>query len=311
MAEIKVGQKYTRVGVWSVQKDHETYCVVTGVSGDRVKYTYDSGRSDYSSVESFYPSFQDYGDSYQGAAFVLVEVVEELEPLKLEHLKAGQLVIRKRDDWQRFITKVNGDEIEYLCGYKGEHLTIKMDSQASDFLEYFRLPDISEVAQLKKDNPETFAEYTVSAPSYKVGDYLAEEAGDIVWKVTEVGEDDSLLTEALLIQDADDVVDTYRLGSVTLSTMVKATPEQVAAFENHPYWGKQEPVADAISPSVYQFPNGVEVRDISAHLTSFGGQAVQYIARATRLDGVVKGLPVQDLKKAIQLLEWEVERLES
>ena len=66
-----------------------------------------------------------------------------------------------------------------------------------------------------------------------------------------------------------------------------------------------------LSPNAYQFPNGVEVRDISAHLTSFGGQSVQYIARATRLDGVVKGLPVQDLKKAIQLLEWEVERLES
>lgn len=234
MAEIKVGQKYTRVGVWSVQKDHETYCVVTGVSGDRVKYTYDSGRSDYSSVVSFYPSFQDYGDSYQGAAFVLVEDVEELEPLKLEHLKAGQLVIRKRDDWQRFITKVNGDEIEYLCGYKGDNLTIEMDAQAKEFLDYCRLPDISEVAQFKKDNPDLFAEYVM--------------------------------------------------------------PE--------------EPVADAISPSVYQFPNGVEVRDISAHLTSFGGQAVQYIARSTRLDGVVKGLPIQDLKKAIQLLEWEVDRLE-
>lgn len=72
-----------------------------------------------------------------------------------------------------------------------------------------------------------------------------------------------------------------------------------------------EPVADAISPSVYQFPNGVEVRDISAHLTSFGGQAVQYIARSTRLDGIVKGKPVEDLKKAIQLLEWEIERLEA
>jgi len=66
-----------------------------------------------------------------------------------------------------------------------------------------------------------------------------------------------------------------------------------------------------LSPNAYQFPNRVEVRHISAHLTSFGGQAVQYIARATRLDGVVKGLPVQDLKKAIQLLEWEVDRLEA
>lgn len=66
-----------------------------------------------------------------------------------------------------------------------------------------------------------------------------------------------------------------------------------------------------LSPNVYQFPNGVQVKDISAHLTSFGGQAVQYIARATRLDGVVKGLPVQDLYKAIELLKWEAERMEA
>lgn len=75
--------------------------------------------------------------------------------------------------------------------------------------------------------------------------------------------------------------------------------EEVAVDESNP-----------ISPNVYQFPN-CEVRDISAHLTSFGGQAVQYIARATRLDGVVKGLPVQDLYKAIELLKWEAERLEA
>lgn len=66
-----------------------------------------------------------------------------------------------------------------------------------------------------------------------------------------------------------------------------------------------------LSPNVYQFPNGVEVKDISAHLSSFGGQAVQYIARATRLDGVVKGLPIQDLYKAIELLKWEAERMEA
>ena len=151
----------------------------------------------------------------------------------------------------------------------------------------------------------------ISEASFKVGDYLTEGIGDIVWKVTGVGEGGRLLTEALLIQDADDVVDVIRLAPDTEGTFEKATPEQIEAFENHPYWGKQESVADAISPSVYQFPNGVEVRDISAHLTSFGGQAVQYVCRSTRLDGVVKGKPVEDLKKAIQLLEWEIERLEA
>lgn len=66
---------------------------------------------------------------------------------------------------------------------------------------------------------------------------------------------------------------------------------------------------NAVQPNVYKFPNA-EVRDISAHLTSFGGQAVQYVARATRLDGLVKGKPVQDIEKAIQVLQWELERLQ-
>lgn len=67
---------------------------------------------------------------------------------------------------------------------------------------------------------------------------------------------------------------------------------------------------DAISPTYYQFPGGTEVRDISAHLTSFGGQALQYIARSTRLDGNNKGDPVENLRKAIAFLEWEVQRFE-
>lgn len=67
---------------------------------------------------------------------------------------------------------------------------------------------------------------------------------------------------------------------------------------------------NAVSPNVYKFPNA-EVRDISAHLTSFGGQAVQYVARATRLDGLVKGKPEQDIEKAIQVLQWELERLQA
>jgi len=66
----------------------------------------------------------------------------------------------------------------------------------------------------------------------------------------------------------------------------------------------------AEDPNHYKFPGGVEVRQISAHLTSFGGQALQYIARATRLDGQNKGDAATDLKKAIRFIEWELERLE-
>lgn len=70
-------------------------------------------------------------------------------------------------------------------------------------------------------------------------------------------------------------------------------------------------VTDAINPTYYDFPGGVQVRDISAHLTSFGGQALQYVARATRLDGNNKGEAVKDLRKALDFIGWEIERLEA
>lgn len=149
MHEVKVGQKYRRAGVWGVTAPGEDVCVVDLVGSGRVNYTYESGRSDYSSTDSFYSSDRDY--------------------------------------------------------------------EASD------------------DGLVGFAVF-------------------------------------ILIPEAEN---------------------------------------NQLSPNVYQFPNGVEVKDISAHLTSFGGQAVQYIARATRLDGVVKGLPIQDLYKAIELLKWEAERMEA
>lgn len=71
-----------------------------------------------------------------------------------------------------------------------------------------------------------------------------------------------------------------------------------------------EPAEDAVSPSYYRFPGGVEVKEISGHLTSFGGQALQYIARSTRLDGNNKGDVIENLQKAIQFLEWEIERVQ-
>jgi len=74
------------------------------------------------------------------------------------------------------------------------------------------------------------------------------------------------------------------------------------------YWSddteKQE-----VEPSYYDFPQGIEVRHISAHLTSFGGQALQYVARATRLDGRNKGNPIEDLTKALDFIQWEIDRL--
>lgn len=68
--------------------------------------------------------------------------------------------------------------------------------------------------------------------------------------------------------------------------------------------------ATDVNPSHYAFPGGVQVKDISAHLTSFGGQALQYIARSTRLDGKNKGEQITDLQKAVKLIGWEIERLQ-
>lgn len=72
----------------------------------------------------------------------------------------------------------------------------------------------------------------------------------------------------------------------------------------------EAPAEDPISPSYYQFPNGVQVKDISRYLTSFGGQSLQYLARSTRLDGNNKGDRIENLRKAIELIKWEIERIE-
>lgn len=66
---------------------------------------------------------------------------------------------------------------------------------------------------------------------------------------------------------------------------------------------------DAVSPNHYRFPNGAEVRQISGYLTGFGSQALQYIARATRIDGQNKGDAVEDLLKARMFINFELERL--
>ena len=62
-------------------------------------------------------------------------------------------------------------------------------------------------------------------------------------------------------------------------------------------------------PNYYLMPNCIEVKEIARYLTSNGGQAVQYIARATRTDGIIKGNPISDLEKARDMIEDEINRL--
>ncbi|WP_280350409.1 hypothetical protein [Nocardia abscessus] len=70
-------------------------------------------------------------------------------------------------------------------------------------------------------------------------------------------------------------------------------------------------MGDAINPDYYKsgWSNGVELIDITENLTGNGAQAVQYVARSTRLDGVTKDDPIEDLTKAIWFIEREIQRL--
>lgn len=66
------------------------------------------------------------------------------------------------------------------------------------------------------------------------------------------------------------------------------------------------------NPEYYQgFTGTVELIDITENLSFNGGNAVKYIARSTRVDGVKKHEnPITDLRKAIWYIEREIERLE-
>lgn len=52
-------------------------------------------------------------------------------------------------------------------------------------------------------------------------------------------------------------------------------------------------------------PSGIEPINITKHESFLRGNAIKYIMRAP-----YKGTELQDIRKAIQYLEWEAERLE-
>jgi len=70
---------------------------------------------------------------------------------------------------------------------------------------------------------------------------------------------------------------------------------------------------DAINPNYYILPNGRELQELSGWLTSNGGQAVQYVFRSSRIDGIFKQDTtegrIEDLDKAIKDCEMEIARL--
>ena len=72
------------------------------------------------------------------------------------------------------------------------------------------------------------------------------------------------------------------------------------------------PAVDETNPDHYQhFSNNTEVIDIAENLSYNAGNAVKYLARATRTDGQTKHEnPLTDLKKAKWYVEREIDRLE-
>ncbi|ALF00400.1 hypothetical protein SEA_ARCHIE_94 [Mycobacterium phage Archie] len=73
---------------------------------------------------------------------------------------------------------------------------------------------------------------------------------------------------------------------------------------------------DAINPQHYKdgWSDGAELISITENLTSSGGQAVQYIARSTRLDasrnkGATAKQWIEDLEKAKWFIDREIKRL--
>lgn len=71
-------------------------------------------------------------------------------------------------------------------------------------------------------------------------------------------------------------------------------------------------MSDATSPKYYQFGD-VQLIAVSGKLTGCGAQAVQYVARSTRMDGSNKGktvaAQVEDLEKAKVFIDFEIDRL--
>lgn len=109
--------------------------------------------------------------------------------------------------------------------------------------------------------------------------------------------------------------ETYERSEVTIGNR---TPEGLYEFSHDPgsEWDLSEPDdnlfgwefvdADPVnSPTHYQHPSGIEVIDITRHESFLRGNVIKYVLRAP-----YKGNEIEDIKKALKYLTWELERLE-
>jgi hypothetical protein len=71
---------------------------------------------------------------------------------------------------------------------------------------------------------------------------------------------------------------------------------------------EEDPKPDAINPSHYKLPGGLEAIQITRHLNRNRAAAVEYVLRAGRKT-IVEGQEVEDLKKARWAIDDEIQRL--
>lgn len=106
------------------------------------------------------------------------------------------------------------------------------------------------------------------------------------------------------------------LGYVLPEYLSREKPKGWVTISNNPetYEAASHSVLEVTEDNVnhpqhYIFSNGAEVIDITEQLSFNGGNAVKYVARATRQDGKVKGNVIEDLQKAAFYIQREIERL--
>ena len=85
-----------------------------------------------------------------------------------------------------------------------------------------------------------------------------------------------------------------------ISTGVEKMADQTITIEPEQF------LHDSVKhPNHYTWISNIESRDVAKHFSYHAGNAIKYIWRHQK-----KGSPIQDLRKAIRNLEYEVERLE-
>lgn len=99
----------------------------------------------------------------------------------------------------------------------------------------------------------------VERPEFEVGDYLALNTEDsIVWKVDWISESGTT-AKALNTLDEEDVPDTVTLLDHVVENLVKASVEQIKAYDEHPCWNVLESSegSDLKQKSALEFINSV------------------------------------------------------